>query len=65
MTSSGWHRIDDEEPPENVLVICQGQHGGMFLGYHVGCGYFNVPNARGGRYAVAWHPLPNPYKLKA
>lgn len=56
--------MEKEEPPAGILVLCQGAHGGMFLGVHVGLGYFAVPNARSGRIAIAWHELPEPYQPK-
>ena len=62
--SATWHDIAKEEPPAGILVLCQGAHGGLFLGVHVGLGYFAVPNSRGGRIAVAWHELPDPYLPK-
>lgn len=62
---NGWHSIEDRDPPAGTLVLCQGQHGGLFLGVHVGLEYFAVPNARTGRRAVAWHDLPSePYLPK-
>lgn len=60
----GWHCVKESEPPTGTLVLCQGAHGGLFLGNSIGSGYFIVPNARSGRHAIAWHELPEPYEVK-
>lgn len=61
-----WISVKDRLPKTNELVLCIGSKGGMFLGcilfdnpvpgseiYH-----FHVPNARQGRCATHWMPLP-------
>jgi hypothetical protein len=65
-----WISVKDRLPETNKLVLCVGAKGGMFLGeilfknpvagseiYH-----FFVPNARQGRSATHWMPLPQPPK---
>lgn len=72
MTSShvkngGWHLVEDDPPPENTLVLCQGERGGMFLGIIANFiswrNMFRVPASGSYRTAVAWHELPEPCKL--
>lgn len=61
-----WISVMDRLPKTNDLVLCVGSQGGMFIGcilldntvsssetYH-----FHVPNARHGRCATHWMPLP-------
>lgn len=51
-----WHRIEDERPEKDELVLCVGKNGGYFLGYWRRRDEFYVPNYRGGfRPAVAWY----------
>ena len=62
-----WISIQTKLPPDDVLVLCIGAKGGMFLGIgrkgyacigsEDSC-YMSVPNSRGGRYATHWMPLP-------
>ena len=58
MNLGEWRSVDEEKPPKCSMVLCLGNRGGMFLGYHVYGSYFDVPNARSHRRAIAWHPLP-------
>lgn len=61
-----WIDVHDRLPDKDTLVLCVGAKGGMFLGfvrYLYGddkTAYVRVPNARGGRYAAFWIPLPEP-----
>lgn len=63
-----WIDVHDRLPDKDTLVLCVGAKGGMFLGfvrYLYGddkTAYVRVPNARGGRYAAFWMPLPEPPK---
>lgn len=63
-----WISVKDRLPDENTLVLCAGAKGGMFLGKirwiyeEDGTAYCHVPNARSGRSATHWHPLPEPPK---
>lgn len=61
-----WIDVHDRLPDKDTLVLCVGAKGGMFLGYvrylygDDKTAYVRVPNARGGRYAAFWMPLPDP-----
>ena len=61
-----WIDVHDRLPDKDTLVLCVGAKGGMFLGYvrylygDDKTAYVRVPNARGGRYAAFWMPLPEP-----
>ena len=61
---SKWIPVTERLPEEDVLVLCIGAKGGMFLGYprfvykDDGFAYTRVPNARGSRHATHWMPLP-------
>lgn len=63
-----WIDVHDRLPDKDTLVLCVGAKGGMFLGfvrYLYGddkTAYVRVPNARSGRYAAFWMPLPEPPK---
>lgn len=63
-----WIDVHDRLPDKDTLVLCVGAKGGMFLGYvrylygDDKTAYVRVPNARGGRYAAFWMPLPEPPK---
>lgn len=60
-----WISVKERLPDENALVLCAGARGGMFLGKirwlyeEDGTAYCHVPNARCGRSATHWMPLPN------
>lgn len=63
-----WIKCTDKIPEycDVQLVLCVGANKGMFVGYIMGeagedgkC-YCQVPNARGGRNATHWMPLPEP-----
>ena len=62
-----WISVEESLPEVGTLVLCMGAKGGMFLGefsfaidgHPV---YFHVPNARNGRGAKYWMPLPEPPK---
>lgn len=70
MEDNKWNLIKDKLPPENTLVLCQGERGSMFIGefycYTIGNEkqYASVPNSRTGRYAIAWQHLPKPLNYK-
>ena len=58
-----WIPVTERLPEDDVLVLCVGSRGGMFLGrnpnlFSDGTAYFAVPNARSCRYATHWMPLP-------
>lgn len=60
---SEWISVADKLPDKDVLVLCIGKRGGMFLGYPDYCcdggrAYVYVPNDKGCRYATHWMPLP-------
>ena len=61
-----WVSVRDRLPEPDRLVLCAGSKGGMFLGMNpsrfgdVSTAHFNVPNARYGRYATHWTPIPAP-----
>lgn len=63
-----WIPVTDRLPEDDVLVLCIGAKGGMFLGYPrrvwdgESTAYTIVPNARGARYTKYWMPLPEPPK---
>lgn len=62
-----WIPVTERLPEGGELVLCIGKRGGMFLGYPSkflsvsdGSIYCSVPNARSGRHATHWQPLPDP-----
>ena len=63
-----WISVHDVLPDQDALVLCVGAKGGMFLGYirylygNDKTAYVRVPNARSGRHAAFWMPLPEPPK---
>lgn len=63
-----WIPVTERLPEEDVLVLCIGTHGGMFLGYPIWVydgekvAYTAVPNSRHNRYAKYWCKLPEPPK---
>lgn len=63
-----WIPVTERLPEDDVLVLCIGAKGGMFLGYprfvygDDDYAYTRVPNARGSRHAKYWMPLPEPPK---
>lgn len=69
MKDNKWKLMTQELPPKQKLVLCQGEKGGLFLGEFYGLydnsekQYASVPNARNGRYAIAWQELPEPLKI--
>ena len=64
-----WIPVTKQKAPEEELVLCVGAKGGMFLGKMSswrtatdGSLYCSVPNARSGRSATHWMPMPKPPK---
>lgn len=69
VTIQQWIPVTEQKAPEGVLALCIGARGGMFIGEMAswrkaidGSVYCSVPNARGGRSATHWMPLPKPPK---
>ena len=67
VTVQKWIPVSERLPERDVLVLCIGAKGGMFLGittclFSDGTAYFDVPNARRCRFATHWMPLPEPPK---
>jgi hypothetical protein len=63
-----WIPVSERLPERDLLVLCIGAKGGMFIG-NPRCVYGNedtaytyVPNSRGGRQTKYWMPLPEPPK---
>lgn len=63
-----WIPVTERLPERDVLVLCVGSKGGMFIG-NPRCiygdedtAYTYVPNSRGSRYTKYWIPLPEPPK---
>lgn len=69
MKNARWILMTEKLPQKGELVLCQGEKGGLFLGQFYGFyensikQYASVPNARNGRYAIAWMELPEPLKI--
>ena len=68
VTVQEWIPVTERLPERDVLVLCIGAKGGMFIG-NPRCVYGNedtaytyVPNSRGGRQTKYWMPLPEPPK---
>jgi hypothetical protein len=63
-----WIPVTERLPEKDVLVLCIGSRGGMFIGYprwvyeDEKVAYTVVPNSRHGRQAKYWTPLPEPPK---
>ena len=69
VTVQKWIPVTERLPEDDVLVLCIGARGGMFLGrspsrFSDGSTYFAVPNARSCRYGTHWMPLPEPPQLE-
>ena len=64
VTVQQWIPVTERLPEDDVLVLCIGAKGGMFLGYpryvykDDDYAYTTVPNARGSGHATHWMPLP-------
>lgn len=62
-----WISVEERLPERGTWVLCCGAKGGLFLSdwlmpFNNGTVYCSVPNARSGRYAKYWMPLPEPPK---
>ena len=66
-----WISVEERLPERGTWVLCCGAKGGLFLSdwlisYNINTNdntvYCSVPNARSGRYAKYWMPLPEPPK---
>ena len=64
-----WISVADRLPERGTWVLCCGAKGGMFLSDWImppdsdnGTSFCSVPNARCGRHAKYWVPLPEPPK---
>ena len=62
-----WVPVTERLPERGNLVLCIGKKGGMFLAsgmtlFSDGSCWCSVPNARSGRNATHWMPLPEPPK---
>lgn len=62
-----WIPVTERLPERGHLVLCIGKKGGMFLAsgmtlFPDGSCWCSVPNARNGRNATHWMPLPEPPK---
>ena len=63
-----WIPVTERLPEKDVLVLCIGARGGMFIGYprwvyeDEKVAYTRVPNSRHGRQTKYWMPLPEPPK---
>lgn len=61
-----WIPVSERLPEKDVLVLCIGPKGGMFLGYPrcvwegESNAYTIAPNQRHSRYTKYWMPLPEP-----
>lgn len=66
-----WISVEERLPERGTWVLCCGAKGGLFLSdwlipHNINTNdntvYCSVPNARSGRYAKYWMPLPEPPK---
>lgn len=67
MAEMKWIPVTERLPEKGNLVLCIGKKGGMFLAsgmtlFSDGSCWCSVPNARSGRNATHWMPLPEPPK---
>lgn len=69
MVCKSWVPVTEQLPEKGVRVLCIGKRGAMFIGepshsisVSNGSVYCYVPNARAGREATHWMPLPEPPK---
>ena len=70
VTVQQWIPVSERLPEKDVLVLCVGARGGMFIGYprwvyeDEKVAYTRVPNSRHGRQTKYWMPLPSVEGLK-
>lgn len=63
-----WIPVTERLPEKDVLVLCIGSKGGMFIGYpryvygDEKVAFTLVPNSRNSRQTKYWMPLPEPPK---
>lgn len=63
-----WIPVTERLPERDVLVLCVGSKGGMFVGNPLfiwddeDTAYTYVPNSRGSRHTKYWMPMPEPPK---
>lgn len=64
LNNNGWVSVEERLPQEYEFVLIQNVYGVMSIAQRLGDSWFNFQGTELNR-AVAWQPLPTPYKKES